>query len=210
MQPSNLLGLRFGRLVAVSINRIREKNRVSWNCVCDCGKIKVVSERNLTLKDVDSCGCTNKKKANLEPAKNLAKVPWRATLIEPGTRYGRLVVFDFDHTKVRKSTTYWKCKCDCGKVTSVRTDNLLGRKTKSCGCTKTNSVNVRTSSAAMVGKPYGRLIVLEFLGAANFTSWLKVKCKCGKVKIVSKQNIRSGATKSCGANKCKAKTRTMN
>lgn len=30
----------------------------------------------------------------------------------------------------------WRCKCECGKSTSVRTDKLVGGHTKSCGCAK--------------------------------------------------------------------------
>lgn len=30
----------------------------------------------------------------------------------------------------------WKCKCDCGNITYVKTSNLKNRNTKSCGCLK--------------------------------------------------------------------------
>jgi hypothetical protein len=33
-----------------------------------------------------------------------------------------------------KSGSIWKCRCDCGKETEVRTDHLKDNSTKSCGC----------------------------------------------------------------------------
>lgn len=54
-----------------------------------------------------------------------------------GLRFGRLTVVGFDHSKHKKS--YWKCVCDCGNATVVRSDALQdkhGRNTVSCGCYK--------------------------------------------------------------------------
>lgn len=48
-------------------------------------------------------------------------------------RYGRLLVLGIDLDKASRKT-YWKCKCDCGEVKSVRSDSL--GVTQSCGCLK--------------------------------------------------------------------------
>lgn len=49
-----------------------------------------------------------------------------------GRRFGRLVA------TVRipraKGKTHWACRCDCGKVVSVRVDALNNGQIKSCGC----------------------------------------------------------------------------
>lgn len=49
-------------------------------------------------------------------------------------RYGRLKVIERDTSKGDKRV-YWKCRCDCGNMVSVRSD-ALGRNTQSCGCIK--------------------------------------------------------------------------
>ncbi len=51
-----------------------------------------------------------------------------------GQRFGRLTVIEFVPTD--KKSSYWKCKCDCGSLTTVRADALLESKTLSCGCIK--------------------------------------------------------------------------
>lgn len=50
-----------------------------------------------------------------------------------GQRLGRLSVIDFEK---RNGKTYWKCRCDCGKTTSVISGALTrsNKPTRSCGC----------------------------------------------------------------------------
>src|SRR5258708_9247130 len=48
-------------------------------------------------------------------------------------RVGRLVVIaESGRAKDRK--ILWECTCDCGKSTIVRSNKLLGGRTRSCGC----------------------------------------------------------------------------
>lgn len=51
-----------------------------------------------------------------------------------GQRFGRLTVIGVDDRETRK--TYFYCKCDCGKVKSIRSDSLLAGTIRSCGCLK--------------------------------------------------------------------------
>lgn len=48
-----------------------------------------------------------------------------------GSRFGRLVVVSFSHSK---NGTYWKCRCDCGGESVVRAAALRSGLSKSCGC----------------------------------------------------------------------------
>lgn len=53
--------------------------------------------------------------------------------------FGRLTVIDYAGVHVSPGGTkrkMWKCKCECGNVTTVNTSNLLNGSTKSCGCWK--------------------------------------------------------------------------
>lgn len=52
-----------------------------------------------------------------------------------GQRFGRLTVKELDQEKTRaKNRTYWICKCECGRETSVLAGHLKSGKIQSCGC----------------------------------------------------------------------------
>lgn len=55
----DLTGQRFGRLVALELDGIRNKTTF-WRCQCDCGNIVVVDYPNLHSGNTKSCGCYKK------------------------------------------------------------------------------------------------------------------------------------------------------
>lgn len=50
-----------------------------------------------------------------------------------GRRFYRLVVIDLDRS-IKRSGTYWMCRCDCGMEKSIIATNLIRGSTRSCGC----------------------------------------------------------------------------
>lgn len=61
----------------------------------------------------------------------------KKVIYDPGTRFGRLVVIGYDGAHRKPcGTTQGKhlCRCDCGNIVSVLTQNLRNGNTKSCGC----------------------------------------------------------------------------
>lgn len=57
----DLIGQRFGKLVAVSRGSVNSKGYVTWMCKCDCGKELTVSSYKLSLGRKISCGCEGNK-----------------------------------------------------------------------------------------------------------------------------------------------------
>ena len=54
-----------------------------------------------------------------------------------GQRFGRLVVVE--RAEDIRGRVAWKCQCDCGNISFVRSHSLVQNATKSCGClTKEN------------------------------------------------------------------------
>lgn len=53
----DISGSRFGRLVAVRVERIHKTRGAEWLCRCDCGNQVVVYRGNLTHGNSRSCGC---------------------------------------------------------------------------------------------------------------------------------------------------------
>ena len=113
-----LHGKRFGRLTVIGMVGQTESQKVIWECKCDCGKTTQATASALMSGHKKSCGCL-KRESHAEDLK--------------GLRFGRLTV------KRRAGTTedrkaLWRCKCDCGKLTTVRSSDLKSGNTKSCGC----------------------------------------------------------------------------
>lgn len=52
----DISGQKFGRLTVVSFHSVKGGSS-KWNCVCDCGKTRVVRKGHLKSGDTKSCGC---------------------------------------------------------------------------------------------------------------------------------------------------------
>lgn len=135
---NKLEGQRFGKLTVLKqVDSILENSgqlRTAWLCRCDCGEEVVVKTINLKSGDTKSCGCWN-----LENLSNRKK-----NLI--GIRFGKLVPFEANLEKMQQrkdydTRAYWKCKCDCGNICTVSSNNLLQGHTTSCGCEKSQGEN---------------------------------------------------------------------
>lgn len=92
----------------------------------------------------------------------------------------------------------------CGNIFEAYIDNVVRGQKKSCGCLNN-----------LIGKRFGKLIVLKELDKRNSNGtkiWL-CQCDCGQMKEVSTTNLKSEKTLSCGCTKktssygCTKKTR---
>lgn len=136
-QYKNLLGNRYGMLVAIEHMGSDTSNNALWKCKCDCGNEKVVNAHSLRRGDTKSCGCLQKK--NLQ-----------------NKRFGRLLVIKEVGRNAHRNTL-WECECDCGNVAIVDASSLISGHTISCGCyMRETSRNTRTTH----GKSNERLYVV--------------------------------------------------
>lgn len=97
-------------------------------------------------------------------------------------RFERLVVIADEGLVPRKSGTRsdhrWLCRCDCGKLTSLRTESLTSGNTRSCGCLHDDvRVAIKTT--------HGRC------KSPTWRSWASMKYRC--------YNERDGEFKNYGA-----------
>ncbi len=92
-----------------------------------------------------------------------------------GQRFGRLVAINrIKRSPKIKKGTFWKCICDCGKITKVLLGHLPNGHTQSCGCLWKE----RNNSP----KKHG----LCFIG--SYTSWYAMKQRCGNKKNKNYKN----------------------
>jgi hypothetical protein len=102
-----------------------------------------------------------------------------------GRRYGSMVVV----MRVSSLQNKVLCRCDCGKEIEVFAPNLIqGRKTH-CGC-------IKYQDRDETGKRYGRWMVIG-RSRGSYEKW-ECRCDCGNEGIVTRTNLISGNSKSCG------------
>jgi hypothetical protein len=115
-----------------------------------------------------------------------------------GQKYGRLTIQSMAFKKDRNP--YFNCICDCGNKTVVVGHLLRSGKAKSCGCLRKETAS-KLSRKDITGERFGRLIVLKyshFGQAKEHKSFWKCRCDCGNEVIVSRSNLKSNNTTSCG------------
>jgi hypothetical protein len=108
---------QYGKLTIVGEFK-NSKNISMVTTKCVCGNIREFRKTEVINANVTSCHrglCRG-------DSKNLAN-----------QKFGFLTALYTDTSKKRK---HWICKCDCGKITSVRQDHLTGNRDKSCGCSR--------------------------------------------------------------------------
>jgi hypothetical protein len=137
-----------------------------------------------------------------------------------GKKFGRLKVLAFAETKKINGKT--KRQCDCGKTVEVLGVNLTkaSKPTRSCGCLRSKTrVAINSQPKDLVGKRFGRLTVVRFLGSktsnrTNKTShWWLCECDCGATKELKTAYLTRNdrPTRSCGCiqSECVIKANTI-
>ena len=96
--------------------------RTRWNCLCKaCGEYCVKDSTNLNKHK--SCGCAKKKAIGAALRKDLTN-----------KRFGMLTAIKYAGYSNKSGNAVWECKCDCGNITYVDSNNLVALHTLSCGC----------------------------------------------------------------------------
>lgn len=93
----------------------------------------------------------------------LAKPTHPAFIDLEGQRFERLTVLGFIGVKWRNAV--WLCRCDCGKIKSVKSSELLKCGTKSCGCFKDENTSKRF-------RTHGKT------ESAAYRAWCNMKTRC--------------------------------
>ena len=120
-QAEDLTGRQFGDLTALRRVENDKRGKVCWLCRCSCGKESVVQASQLKSGKTRSCGC-----------KRYDTVYNKYDLT--GQRFGRLTASYHLNKENHAESSFWHCRCDCGKEVDVATTSLVHGLTKSCGC----------------------------------------------------------------------------
>lgn len=120
-----------------------------------------------------------------------------------GQQFFDLTVIEKANPVVRPSgnKSAWLCECVCGNKVVVTQNNLISGRTKSCGCR--NKKNGANKIVDLVGKRFGKLVVLEFdherkTPNGSTKRYWRCKCDCGNEKIIQGSALTNGYALSCG------------
>lgn len=93
-----------------------------------------------------------------------------------GQRFGHLVALTYlSGSRTKKGR--WICKCDCGKMHEVATNNLTRGKVKSCGCDYRRPYDYS-------GQRFGKLLVVSPCTNDNGRQGWLCKCDCGNETFI--------------------------
>lgn len=199
-----VVGQTFGDLTVIEEYR-NASNRIRYICKCSCGNIVDVERYDLIKGKRTNCGC-----------KKIIERPARIRDLT-GQKFGRLTVIKRDlnkyYTKGGVRLYKWVCQCDCGAIISVERGKLLKGHVRSCGCLLAdkqkismdeyyNRYNHRKNNngefSDLTGQKFGKLtVVYRDESCKNYTKWV-CKCDCGNTISVTRNNLISGHTNSCG------------
>ena len=189
----DLIGQRFGRLVAVRQTDIRKNGFIVWECRCDCGNTAYVSSGALGCGHTKSCGCLQKE--------SLADIARNRRILDlTGQRFGRLVAVRATDER-RNQKVVWECKCDCGNTVNVKSTLLTNGSTSSCGCLykETMEESWRKRVSDLTGQRFGRLVAVRATDERrNHKVVWECKCDCGNTVNVIGTLLTNGKTASCG------------
>lgn len=175
----NLVGKKFSRWTVLEY-----VGNYNYKCKCECGNIKEISVYSLKNGSSKSCGCLKNELSKDRKFNDLTN-----------KRFSNLTVMCID--KIVNHRYYWKCKCDCGNIISVRADNLTSGNKKSCGC---KSRKKAYPDMHIIGKRFGNLIVTGFSHSHNGYTYWNCHCDCGNDCCISRIDLVNGHTTSCGCN----------
>lgn len=176
----DMTGQRFGKLTVLERDYVKhgKSTQASWKCLCDCGRITSVTGYELRSGNTTSCGCSRGK-----PAEDLT-----------GKVFGKLTVLERDYVY---GDTKWLCRCECGRIVSVKASALRSGNTKTCGSKGCKCREYKD----LTGKRFGSLVVVGIDALAssklNGIVWI-CSCDCGNITSVQASHLVAGNVHSCG------------
>lgn len=110
-----------------------------------------------------------------------------------GQKFGSLSVLEFSHRDA-SGIIHWKCRCDCGNITTPAGRNMKRGISTSCGCSRKKIDITRFND--IVGMKFGLLTAQKFAFIKGHNPYYECLCECGNTTTIPKYNLLKA--KSCG------------
>lgn len=185
----DLAGRQFGLLKVKRIYQIKDGN-VWWKCECICGSIVAVKANDLRV--VNDCGCLSDYKQEI------------ITIKKSEGMYVALHDIDADGVYGAGVGTLQPVKPNEIAKTNInsKVTDKVGDSTKKQAPEKQTSKSKVTNVDDMIGKKFGRLTVLNYVGLRGALRAYRCRCDCGKEVVVTGTNLRTGKRTMCHGSNC--------
>lgn len=182
IKQEDLMGKTFGKLFVIGLSQNKTKNgRTQWLCMCECGNTREVVGAKLKSGAAKTCGCSRKRKINY--------------IDYIGEKINKWTILSYEYTK--NNHFFMKCKCECGSVRILDLHNVIGNKSKDCGCGRNLYLSNKKNN--LIGKKFGKLKVLKEIGKNKNSRYIyECSCDCGNITTVLGNSLVNSHTLSCG------------
>lgn len=127
----DLTNKTFGKLTVVGISSERKRGRISWDCLCSCGKQHIAAGADLRCGDCKSCGCDK-----------FNGIPKDIT----GIKKDKLTAIKSTDVKTNNGDYVWQFMCDCGNIREMSLGSFSSNNNLCCKvCAKKNVILSKTT-----------------------------------------------------------------
>jgi hypothetical protein len=197
----NFIGKKFGKLTVLHLNEQLSVNKKFYDCLCECGNYKTVSQDSLNKGNSKSCGCAKgelnffSRHNGIDPHLNIKFN--HLTCIE------RVDEFAKKYDDGKKRNTKYKFICDCGQQKICPLSDVKSGRIKSCGCARKygSPFYSNTQFKSLEGEKFFHLTVIKRMENKHKKIYYLCRCDCGNELVVRGESLKTFHNKSCGCKK---------
>lgn len=124
----------------IELSSIDKRFTKKWKCRCKCGAVSIVNHGDLTSGKSKRCKKCGYLKVSEKICTNLLN-----------KTFGKWTVLERNGTNKHRRP-FWKCKCACGNIKNVSSNNLLTGLSKGCGkCNEYKGIKGKIYSRVLAG-----------------------------------------------------------
>lgn len=168
-------------------------NKTYWLCKCNCGNYFTADAQYINSGRTQSCGCkkTSRQQLSYENSKRYVNLT--------NQKFGKwLVLKEIKDKRYSNGHRLWECQCECGTIRAIDTSSLKSGNSKSCGCERNNRLGKPSND--LIGKKFGKLLILEKTNNSNPNNGIiwKCQCDCGNICYKTTSSFHKNLINSCG------------
>ena len=116
--------------------------------------------------------------------------------LKVGMRHGHLTI-TASVSRDRFGIARFRCKCDCGLTTVLRSNHFTESRTF---CSRKCKLLSKRRVRDLSGKRFSHWLVIAYAGIQKRTGWAlwRCECKCGKRQRIAGAALTGGLSRSCG------------